>query len=1032
MTVNRLLAATLCSIAACSSPSHAEGLLSEQVPIVGGTAALARTLRLETVPDRATFLTELTRVIYNTPEGRSAATDALLQGLAKHLEVVDRFQKALAAVQPEHGSIALAMAAQKNDRNRLKDFLDLVGLKLREKNKTFSVERADNKPAAERVRLLADLGVNLDQLAATLNRGEAVRVELPTETVPIPLTAALWSKIIFQRTVPVTTIFSSIIGDRRAALLCHGLAAIDDETLQFLVDRPQLLARLYEHDSGAFAAFAGALEVRGGQLVVPGGASAAPLWEALVDEKFARPDRFVRELFSKHGGRVAYLYDGISHLDDARARFALGVTIGDLSTRVERFRALAGTVTSNDQLDFDARPFSRPAADTVLLLARVHALPTGAPAAPAWQKFWSRAFDSIDLPENAAKQLKNFQENGVVDAAWFAEALRGTDFQFRRERLDQMDFGHRVFGRADASALPDALVAVRAFPRYRMLMLSLERMGVTTPAVYVTAARQANRLSGLDADRGFIALSQFQGGLALIARMALVHTIDAARAEALVSSLSAAMLSEDGRFNGAIARWLNDQLAPTFGKTGNLDEALVGAIAGPAPIDPPQVVTWEDRRYRVDLATAEANRLTAMREKIGAPAVDTPASLVRVTDALSTPGLAFESLQPLIAELKKIEAALVPPPKRKKQAPAVLPAGVSPRKSAYDIVASTVQNLSNITKPKDVKKAAREAAPLLEAVDTLLADALLSLDYALDLGDPEGDGVLAGNISRRHDFGFAQLGGEYRARGAWRIPAQVSEVGVPWHVKGAAVGLDIALSPLALRRVRTNQVATSTLTDVQRATFTETVVLMNPFDLLDVDIDGIAAAIDRGRAAVNAIDGAGTSLDAIADSLHMDGWRRRAITWTATNDREATLSFFSLRELLQLGDPSGHIALDHIGNAAVAFDGCLCTELMPSGAWMAARGRTYAGLLAVYAADLNLRVLLALHELHLPAALARDVLAAAMQDYVDEVRPIEADDWLSLIRAAQKIPRERIEDYVATLTVRGPLVPESGSFHPHP
>src|SRR4029077_238765 len=100
MTVNRLLVATLCSIATYPSPSHAEGLLSEQAPIVGGTAALARTLRLATVPDRPTFLTELTRVSYTTPDHKSAATYALLQQLPKHLDVAVRFQKALAAVQP--------------------------------------------------------------------------------------------------------------------------------------------------------------------------------------------------------------------------------------------------------------------------------------------------------------------------------------------------------------------------------------------------------------------------------------------------------------------------------------------------------------------------------------------------------------------------------------------------------------------------------------------------------------------------------------------------------------------------------------------------------------------------------------------------------------------------------------------------------------------------------------------------------------------------------------------------------------------
>jgi hypothetical protein len=75
--------------------------------------------------------------------------------------------------------------------------------------------------------------------------------------------------------------------------------------------------------------------------------------------------------------------------------------------------------------------------------------------------------------------------------------------------------------------------------------------------------------------------------------------------------------------------------------------------------------------------------------------------------------------------------------------------------------------------------------------------------------------------------------------------------------------------------------------------------------------------------------------------------------------------------------------------------------------------------------DLNLRVAAALAELKLPAALARGVLAAATQDYVDRVKPLYPDDWLTLVRSAQAFSIERIQDYVAALTINGPLVPDS-------
>ena len=67
-----------------------------------------------------------------------------------------------------------------------------------------------------------------------------------------------------------------------------------------------------------------------------------------------------------------------------------------------------------------------------------------------------------------------------------------------------------------------------------------------------------------------------------------------------------------------------------------------------------------------------------------------------------------------------------------------------------------------------------------------------------------------------------------------------------------------------------------------------------------------------------------------------------------------------------------------------------------------------------------------LKDLNLPAPLARVILSGAMQDFIDEVRPIDDGDWLGLARRARTISRERVEDYVAAATAAGPLVPDTG------
>ena len=83
-----------------------------------------------------------------------------------------------------------------------------------------------------------------------------------------------------------------------------------------------------------------------------------------------------------------------------------------------------------------------------------------------------------------------------------------------RTRLRAFAFVQRRFGDGAAADLPAALAAARAVMRYPMLMLSVERMGVEDPRVYVALARAARRFDGIAQPlRLRDALSQFQGAI---------------------------------------------------------------------------------------------------------------------------------------------------------------------------------------------------------------------------------------------------------------------------------------------------------------------------------------------------------------------------------------------------------------------------------------------------------------------------------------------------------------------------------------
>jgi hypothetical protein len=939
--------------------------MSEDVPLPGGTAALAQALGIDPVPERGRFIYELTRLLYNTPEGRRSTADAYLLALRQ--------------------SVARAAAR--------------------------GVPQIDTRPS---------------------------------ETVPVPLTADLWSSAIFKRTVTPRELVPAILADRSAALICLGLTALDERTLGYLADHPSLLGRIYERSATAFGAFSSSLRIEGNRVVPPGGAQGqgeqddvVALWEAVVAERVTRPERFVGQLFELNEGRLAYLYDTIGQLDPPRRAFALGLWMS-APARAERFKALTTGVDSYRESHLRTLPFGRASYDLSMTLMRLEVEANGVPRQPASRGLWSRVFSGPELPDDDARQMRNVEDD-PIDAAWLVAAVGSADVRLRSERLDQIAFGQRVFGTPGANDRGDVLVALRAMSRYRMLMWTLERMGVKTPAVYASAARQAARIGVFEGRRGFDVQAQFQGALALVARMTAVRTLDAPVAQKLVEKLVAVPVSANGEYAGAVARWLRDVLVPAIPRAATNELAVIAAMSGPPSGDGPVArrVTWEGQTYRLDLGAAERQRLQKVREKQESATLDVAIELGVAGRALASDAIGLDDAEEIAARLTALAADI--PRRVGHDAADSTPSGVAPAPNAAESVRKVLDELTRHVRGKDLKRAARLAESLNQLADGLLAQALPSIAYAADVGDPEGTVLLANDVSRRHDFGFGAKDAEVRLRSAWAVPRPEVTPGVPWHVNGSLLGLDIALAPLALRRLNFERVLEAPrLTSNERDSFALSVSLLNPFNLRDADRDAIVEAVVRGRQRVAVLSSRvraasqadrEAAFDRVADEISMEGWRRRAVRWMLSHEADRVAGMFSATELLTLG--GGRPAdFDAWGMSMLTVQGCACSRLTPPGRWPTLLGRPPLGLTASAVADLNLHVAIMLKELRLPAALAKVVLAGAMQDFIDEAKPSDDADWLTLARTARAVTRERIEDYISAATAGGPLMPDLARSEP--
>ncbi|MBE3134183.1 MAG: hypothetical protein IMZ55_11960, partial [Acidobacteria bacterium] len=895
----------------CACTRAAPALAAQDLALPGGVAGLSKALGIELPVPRARVMLEAIRITHPFAYGVRPDVSERQDRLSTYFFVLRQFQNAWAALPLSDGRISLKVAENKQGRQRLQDVLDVIGLKLREQKRVYAIERTTDRRAESRRQWLGLAGVDLETFEKDLAAGRPASVAVPVARVPLPLSADVWRSSVFERQVPAHDLCGAILSDRAAALVYHGLAGLDPVTLAFLAGDSETLGRLYRDHAAVFATMGRAIRVRDGRVQVPGGATAERLWERLVGEPVTQPGRFLRRVVSADDGRLALFYDTLAHLNPPGQRFALGALIGDRGQRDEHWRALydAFSVPLNAWTP-GQRPFIRVAFDATQLFTELTVTEDGALGAPAWYSLWDAAFRELTLPDDPARELGSTRGGPLIAAAPLVARVSVADPVLRRERTEAVLFAQRVFGSAPESAAPEILVALRGFVRYRALMLTLERIGVSDPAIYAKAARYAAGLSAI----GNPALAatttvEFQGAMALIERARFRRALDLDAAGGLVVSLLNVPPSREGYFAGQIARWLDGQFLPalaaatgTAPTAANRERVILLALAGATGGEPAAVKTvsspviqWEEQTYRLDLAAPELARLEQARERQAGNSLDPVLEYARHAAALAAGAATVDQARSAAAALEQAVAALKQPQR----------VGLVYRDPIPDLAAVTQKALREVRKlknPRDLRKLPDIAWPLVEMSDTMLAEVLPSLVYAASLGDPDGAVLAAGNPALGHDLGLLVNHEELRLRAPWSMPVEQAGPGVPWHITGSLLGLDVGLASLARKQIASDRMPLAPrLDDNELRAFNEAIVLTNAHELTDRDRDATLAGITKGRQRVlSAIHDPG-AIDQLMADPRIDEWRARALPWLAREEPDRIPEWFSLAELFWLG-----------------------------------------------------------------------------------------------------------------------------------
>jgi hypothetical protein len=757
------------------------------------------------------------------------------------------------------------------------------------------------------------------------------------------------------------------------------------------------------------------------------------------------PSAFLMRLVSADAGRLAYFYDTIAQLDPARQRFALGLSEpsgADMAIGEAIYRLCAG---SDPSWSFVDRPFARMTVDVGFVLQQVRLTPEGRLAGPGTDAFLSAVFADGDV-DRGADDAAALLSGPTVDAASLVRLVIVPDWTRRRARLMTVLFAQRVFADLQPTDASAALIALRGVSRVETLPFALERIGVRSPAVIAAAVRRSllfgppvGGVAMVPVDRQRAEISGFQASLALIERLVYARALDGAAATALIERLLDERQPNPLGYLAHVARWIVNGLLPEVRRAqpplagtpeagpgaetaAPLDTArdgrehqLLDFLAGPAG-QVPTLVRWENTPYRIDIAAAERVRLHGIRARQGGPTLDDALDLIESARTLREAGDG--------ADLSMVRATIVRladhlgPNESGEGAQAGAPLDPGPVLSA----AAQALESANASAGTRIQHARR----LADVGATVLGDVLRSIVYACALGDAEGQAFLAGDVSRLHEFGLDEPDASRRRVRTWELPVDMGAGGQPWHLSGSLLAVDLSMSRFALRRALGEMPTRQpTLSGPDRRTLVATMALMNAADLSDGTRTVLVGAMRRGREVLEAALQRPEIAEETVRAAGIIGWRAQLLPWARAFEPHAVLPMVARSELVWLGArqplPDD---VDRWGAPTQPIDGAWRLRFPGPAPTDDVAGRQASAYLPGRFVDLTLRLAETMAEIGMPSPLTREVLRAALQRFVDEVRPAYPDDWLALVRHADDLPRTQVEDYVYGMTVPdGPLVP---------
>lgn len=359
---------------------------------------------------------------------------------------------------------------------------------------------------------------------------------------------------------------------------------------------------------------------------LPGGSDAVTAWTSLVGVSPTDPPRFLRRLLDRDDGRLARFFATLRQLDDRTRDGLLAPLAGETATaaleHVYNAARKAEPVWAPN-----VHPYQLTNADLPSVLRGLSEVDAESSPSPAG--LWPALLNGgVDSRSDAAAVLAEAPSSSAYAAT--VRAILDGSYRERRDRLTTIALARRVWrAAADAGQQTDAVYALSQFPRYRALLLTLDRIDVLSPGTWAASIDAARRADAGGGSERTERLALFQGALAVVERTRLTGSLGVAEADRLVRKFAEEVVKEND-LRDVVALWVTNDLMPAlpplvrpdaFTRQTAYESRILQAFSGPTTRKAVPI-SWEGLDYAVDVAAAEHERVLRIRELLPSPGLD--------------------------------------------------------------------------------------------------------------------------------------------------------------------------------------------------------------------------------------------------------------------------------------------------------------------------------------------------------------------------------------------------------------------------